>query len=71
LSLLLHSKTLTNQTHQRLDLAGAGHQFTASAFFVAGEMTEADFLDYLTKGVIIFGDRRGFDAGTLPKPEGT
>jgi hypothetical protein len=47
-----------------LDLAGAGHQFTASAFFVAGEMTEADFLDYLTKGVIIFGDRIGFDAGT-------
>jgi hypothetical protein len=39
-----------NQTHQRLDLAGAGHQFTASAFFVAGEMTGADFLDYMTKG---------------------
>jgi hypothetical protein len=46
-----------------LDLAGAGHQFTASAFFVAGEMTGADFLDYLTKGVIIFGDRIGFDQG--------
>jgi hypothetical protein len=43
-----------------LDLAGAGHQFTASAFFVAGEMTEADFLDYLTEGEkaqeITFGD---------------
>jgi hypothetical protein len=32
---------------------------------VAGEITEAYFLDYLTKGVIIFGDRIGFDADSF------
>lgn len=27
-------------------------------------MIRVDFLDYLTKGEIIFGDRIGFDTGT-------
>jgi hypothetical protein len=33
---------------------------------VADEMKRVDFLDYLTKGEIIFGDRIGFDTGTIP-----
>jgi hypothetical protein len=35
---------------------------------VADEMIRVDFLDYLTKGEIIFGDRIGFDTGTDTQP---
>ena len=32
-----------------------------SAFFVADEMTRVNFLNYLTKGAIIWGFQIGFD----------
>jgi len=45
-------------------VAGAGHKLTAPVFFMTGGAAGADFLDYLTKGAIIFGARIGFGLGT-------
>jgi hypothetical protein len=36
---------------------------------VAGGPARADFLDYLTKGAIIWGLQIGFDTGTETNPE--